>query len=85
MTNRFSMNIDNSKTQVNSWSNQSLGLNLTLSALPVLLAQLTLEDLAVSILGQLLDKLDRPRLLIAGQVLPAEAIYFLLSYCHART
>src|SRR5437762_2050689 len=85
MTNRFSMNIDNSKTQANSWSNQSLGLNSTLSALPVLLAQLTLEDLAISILGQLRDKLDRPRFLIAGQVLPAESIYFLLSYCHART
>src|SRR5205807_8849459 len=62
-----------------------MGLNSTLSALPVLLAQFALEDLAVSVLGQLRDKLDRPWFLIAGQVLPAEGIYFLLSYRHART
>src|SRR5215471_1669244 len=62
-----------------------LDLNATLSALPILLAQLALEDLAVSILGQLRDKFDRPRFLIAGQMLPAEIIHFLLSYLHART
>src|SRR5262249_21457112 len=62
-----------------------LDLNAALSALPILLAQLALENLAVSTLGQFRDKLDYPRFLIAGQVLPAEGIHFLLSYCHART
>src|SRR5215467_4602534 len=66
-------------------SKRPLDLNSTLSALPVLLAQLALEDLAVSALGQFRDKLDHSRLLIAGQVLPAEDVHFLLSYCHART
>src|SRR5438876_8836623 len=66
-------------------SKQPPGLDATLSALPVLLAQLALENLAVSILGQLRDKLDSPRLLITGQMLPTKGIHFLLSYGHPRT
>ena len=59
-------------------TDQHPNLNSALLALPVLFAQLALENLAVSTLWQFRDKLDCPRLLIAGQVLPAEDIHFLL-------
>src|SRR5260221_2257247 len=66
-------------------SKRSPDLNATLAVFPVLLAQLALEDLAISIFRQLRDKLDGARLLIAGQVLPTEGVQFLLGKCHART
>ncbi len=59
-------------------SKRSPDLNATLSAFPVLLTQLALEDLAISVFRQLWDKLDGARLLIAGQVLPTEGVQFLL-------
>src|SRR5712691_2305993 len=66
-------------------TDRHLDLNLTLLALPVLRTQLTLENLAVSVLGQFWNKLDRSRLLIASQVLPAESMHFLLCYHHVST
>src|SRR5712691_9668976 len=66
-------------------TDRHLDLNAALSALPVLLTQLTLENLAVSVLGQLWNKLDSSRLLIASHVLPAEGMHFLLSYHHVST